>query len=111
MKNIVELEPRKLAELAILENIDNEAKCKEILTDAYKAGLFSDAEVNIIVADIKKYNDRYKIAPEVKNDEEREKINKALLKALGPSVAFVLSKLIRQIPYRKIDDDELWFVS
>lgn len=107
---MVDMAPRKLAELAILENLDNEAKCKEILTDAYTAGLFTDREVNIIVADIKKYNDRYRIAPQADNDEEKDRINKALLRSLGPSVAFVLSKLIAQIPYRKVDDEALWFI-
>lgn len=104
---MTDLEPRKVAELAILENIENEVECKKILTDAYKAGLFTDREVNLIVEDIKAYNDRYKNRSE-EEQEERDRINKALLRELGPSVSFVLSKLIHQFPNRTFEDD--WFI-
>lgn len=103
----MDLEPRKVAELAILENLENEVECKKILTDAYKAGLFTDREVNKIVEDIKAYNDQFKGRSDAEL-EERERINKALLKALGPSVSFVLSKLIHQYPNRILVDD--WFI-
>jgi hypothetical protein len=95
------IEARKIAERAILENINDEAACKDILTKAFTAGLFTEEEVNITVAEIKAWNDRNK---EKVASPEQLRISKALLKALGPFPALTLVLLIKQFPKRSIGD-------
>lgn len=99
----MDTEARKLAERAILENIENEVECKKILTDAFTAGLFTNDEVEVIVKDVKAWNDKRAERDKVATPEQL-KMSRALLKELGAYPALALITLIKQFPHRAIGE-------
>lgn len=101
---VQDVELRQLAERAILENINDEAACKKILTDAFSAGLFTEEEVNATVEDVKRWNSRIIDEADKIVSPEQLEMSKKLLVALGPFPSLMLIALIKQFPERSIGD-------
>lgn len=100
---------RILAEKAILENLDNEKECKDLLEKAWSAKLFDEEEINMIVKDIRRWNNTFKEAEkDPKKYEEQLAISKKLMSALGIYRTLALVTLIKQFPMYAINDE--WFL-